>query len=167
MLRFMYTFDYDGSGNDHERISPMLFNVEVYSTAEKYDILALKLRAKDKFDKAVRTCWDMDDFAHCITDLYSSIPSTDRALRDTVVEVAHEHIEALLEKDGFRSVLEETAGFAADVTQLMAQSDNSSPKEYNCPNCGNLWKAVLPSESTYYCIHCGHGGTHWDNYVVK
>ena len=67
MLRFMYTFDYDGSGNDHERISPMLFNVEVYSTAEKYDILALELRAKKKFDKSVRTCCDMDDFAHCIT----------------------------------------------------------------------------------------------------
>ncbi len=145
----------------------MLFNVEVYGTAEKYDILALKLRAKDKFDKAVRTCWDMDDFAHCITDLYSSIPSTDRGLRDTVVEVAHEHISALLEKDDFRGVLEETAGFTADVLQLMAQSDNWSPKEDNCPSCGNLWKAVLPSASKYYCIRCGHGGTHWDNYVAK
>lgn len=102
----------------------------------------------------------MNDFAHCITKVYGSTPSTDRALRNTVVEVAHQHIGALLEKDSFRSVLEETAGFAADVTQLIAQSDNSSPKEYNCPSCRNLWKVVLLSESTYYCIHCGYGGTY-------
>jgi len=135
MLHFMYRFDYDGSGNDQGRVSPMLFNVQVYGIADKYGILALKSVAKEKFDKAVRTCWDMDDFAHVITEIYSSTPSTDRGLRDTVVDVAltdrglrdtvvdvaHEHIRALLEKDDFRGVLEETA-------VLLRMSRNLWPK---------------------------------------
>lgn len=60
----MYTYDYDGSGNDLERIFLMLFNVEVSSKAEKHDVLALKLRVREKFEEAVKTCWDMNDFAH-------------------------------------------------------------------------------------------------------
>lgn len=124
MLHFMYAFDYDGSGNDHERVSPMVFNAEVYSIADKYGILILKVRAKEKFDKAVNTCWDMDDFAHAITEVYSSTPSMDRGLRDAVTKVAHKHISTLLKEDDFLGVLEEIGGFAADVTQLMAQDVN-------------------------------------------
>ncbi|KAL2057371.1 hypothetical protein ABVK25_002424 [Lepraria finkii] len=144
MLYFVYIFGYDGSGNGQECISPMIFNAEVYSIADKYGILALKVRATEKFDKAVRTCWDMDDVAHAITEVYSSTPSTDRGLRDTAVEVAHEHISPLLEKDDFRGVLEEAVGFTADVTQVFAQSESSSLRTYHCPRCGNHWEALLP-----------------------
>jgi len=80
----------------------------------------------------------MNNFAHCITEIYSSTSSTDQVLRDTVVEIAYEHIKALLEKNNFRSVLEKTAEFATDVIQLMTQSNNSFLKEYNCSNCENL-----------------------------
>lgn len=121
MLRFMYTFDYDGSGNDHERVSPMIFNAEVYSIADKYGVEALKTRAKEKFDKAVWTCWDMDDFPRAITEVYSSTPSTDRGLRDAVVEITFQNINTLLKKPDFQDVLEDTVGFAADVTKIMAQ----------------------------------------------
>lgn len=168
MLHFMYRFDYDGSGNDQGRVSPMLFNVQVYGIADKYGILALKSVAKEKFDKAVRTCWDMDDFAHVITEIYSSTPPTDRGLRGIVVDVAHEHIRALLEKDDFRGVLEETAGFAADVTQLMAQEAISpTVRKYRCPNCANQWEAVLSSKSTFFCLRCSSSRSDWDNHIIK
>lgn len=121
MLRFMYAFDYDGSGNDQERVSPMIFNAEVYSIADKYDVQALKIRAKEKFDKAVWTCWDMDDFPRAITEVYSSTPSTDKGLRDALVEIAFQNINALLKKPDFQDVLEDTAGFAAGLTTVLAQ----------------------------------------------
>lgn len=122
MLRFMYTFDCDGSGNDQERVSPMIFNAEVYSIADKYGVQALKTRSKEKFDKAVKTCWDMDDFARAITEVYSSTPSTDRGLRDTVAHTVVENIQGLLTKPDFQDVLEDTVGFGADVTKILAQS---------------------------------------------
>ena len=167
MLHFMYTFDYDGSGNDQERISPMLFNTEVYSIGEKYAISALKQRAKEKFDKVVRICWDMDDFAPAVTKIYNSTPSTDKGLRGTVVKVAHEHVSALLLKNDFRVVLEETAGFAADVTRLLVRGDNPSLVNYRCPNCFNVWRAVLSSTSAYYCIYCGFKSSDWASCAVK
>lgn len=34
MIHFMYGFDYDSSGSDHSRVSPMLFNVNVYQVCE-------------------------------------------------------------------------------------------------------------------------------------
>lgn len=163
MLRFMYTFDYDSSGSDWERASPILFNVEVYSIAEKYGVLPLKLQAKEKFEKAIQNCWDMDDFSPAITEIYNSTPTTDRGLRDAVVEISHEHICRLLEKHAFRDVLEETAGFAADVTQQMASSDTAM-ENYRCPNCGKCWKAVVPASGTYYCIQCGYRQSNWEKY---
>ena len=163
MLQFMYTFDFDSSGNDLERMSPMLFDVEVYSLAEKYDVSPLKLLTQDKFRKAVETCWDMDDFAQTVVAVYSSTPSTDRGLRDTIAEVTRDHIATLLEKCLFKEVLEVTAGFAADVIQLMASG--SAKKKYRCPNCGSNWEAVIAPSTHYVCQNCRNGRYDWQNYA--
>ncbi len=56
MLRFIYTFDYNNSDNNYKQILSILFNIKVYSIAKKYDNLTLKLQAKKKFNKAVKTC---------------------------------------------------------------------------------------------------------------
>lgn len=52
----------------------MIFNARVYGIADKYDVPALKSQAKEKFEKVVETCWDMDDFPHAIAEVYSSTP---------------------------------------------------------------------------------------------
>jgi speckle-type POZ protein len=56
MLHFMYLFDYDASGSDQAPVSPMIFNVKVYSIADKYDVPMLKSQAREKFEKVVKTC---------------------------------------------------------------------------------------------------------------
>jgi hypothetical protein len=56
MLHFMYLFDYDASGRDQAPISSMIFNVKVYSIADKYDVPMLKSQAREKFEKVVKTC---------------------------------------------------------------------------------------------------------------
>ncbi|PQE26690.1 BTB POZ domain protein [Rutstroemia sp. NJR-2017a BBW] len=71
MLQFMYNFDSDASGNTKSSSSPMVFNAKVYSIADKYEILALKSQAKQKFETTVDTCWDMDDFLYAIAQLQS------------------------------------------------------------------------------------------------
>jgi speckle-type POZ protein len=170
MLNFMYLFDYNASSGDQARASPMIFNAKVYSIADKYDVMALKSQAKEKFEKAAKSCWNMEDFPPAISEVYSSTPATDRGLRGLVVEISCTHIDALLARQDFRNVLEETVGFAADVTQFMAadvtQLLASNFKEYKCPNCGNHWKAVLSGGSTYYCVRCGGSRANWEQYVV-
>ena len=170
MLQFMYTFDYDASSSAENTSSPMVFNVKVYSIADKYDVPALKSQAKQKFKTTVETCWDMDDFPYAVAQVYNSTPSVDRGLRDVVVAVACKHTSQLLSKQGFRDVLEDTVGFASDIAQLLAKSqercESRSQNKYRCPNCGKQWEAVLPSTGSYYCIYCGRGYPNWTSYVV-
>ncbi|KAI9784670.1 MAG: hypothetical protein M1816_000786 [Peltula sp. TS41687] len=118
-------------------VSPMLFHIRVYVTAEKYDIQPLKKLAKYKFANAIRTCWDMDDFPHAVAEVYSgeNLPAADRGLRDILVDVVHDHLEELLKKRGFLDVLEGTLGFAADAVRVIPKLP-----QYKWPN---------------FCTHCG------------
>lgn len=165
MLQFMYMFEYNGS--DQGRISPMLFNVRVYSLADKYGVSALKLRAKEKFEAAAKACWDLDDFPHVISEVYRSTPPTDRGLRDIVVRVAHEHIDVLSQKSSFRRALGETAGFAADVNHHLVRRQLPDLKRYKCPSCGHTWQAVLPCGGPYCCLHCGNRRSDWNDHVQR
>jgi len=128
MLQFVYTFDYDASGGAEGSASPMVFNVKVYSIADKYDVPALKSKARQKFETAVETCWNMDDFPDAVAEVYKSTLSVDRGLRNVVVNAACKHIGQLLSKQTFRNVLEETAGFASDMVQLLAKTQNQSER---------------------------------------
>jgi speckle-type POZ protein len=164
MLQFMYTSDYDASGSAENSASPMVLNVKVYSIADKYDVPALKSQAKEKFETTVKTCWNMDDFPYAVAEVYNSTTSIDRGLRDVVIDVTCEHINQLLSKQGFCDVLGESVGFASDMTQHLAKSQEESEKrlkKYQCPNCGQQWEAVLISGNHYCCIHCGHRDVNW------
>lgn len=80
MLRFLYSFDYDTGGSAADVASTMVFNVKVYSIADKYEIPALKSVASQKFIDSVKTCWNMDDFPHAVAEVYGSTPSNDQEL---------------------------------------------------------------------------------------
>jgi speckle-type POZ protein len=167
MMGFMYRFDYDGSGSHLDRVSPMLFHVKVYAIADKYRVLALKEQAKKKFENTVETCWNMDDFPHVVSEVYATSHAKDRNLRDTVVNVSHKHIAELLKKQPFSHVLENTPGFAADITRRLAEGQK--PKEqdkYRCPNCGITWEAKIQDGSYGHCINCGNHRSNWDSYKV-
>ncbi|KAJ5510616.1 hypothetical protein N7453_002719, partial [Penicillium expansum] len=119
MIHFMYGIDYDSSGNELGRISPMIFNIRLYQVADKYFVPRLKQRAKEKFGQIARTCWEMDDFPVAIAEAYQCTRKDDRDLRELLVQVSRDHIVELMKSERFCSVLEETVGFAADlVTSL-------------------------------------------------
>lgn len=159
----MYRFDYDADGSDQASVAPMVFHVKVYSIADKYDVLALKLQAREKFAKLVKTCWDMEDFPDAITEIYSPTHGIDRGLRDLVVEIVSKHIHALLKRQDFQDLLEETLGFAADVIRLIAP--RLLIKKYRCPSCYKIWEAVLSPGGYYGCMTCGTFRTNWERHV--
>jgi speckle-type POZ protein len=167
----MYTSDYDASGSAENSASPMVSNAKVYSIADKYDVPSLKSQAEEKFKTTVETCWNMDDFPYAVVEVYNSTTSIDRGLRNVITEVACEHINELLSKQGFRDVLEEIIGFASDVAQHLARipvkSEERGQKKYKCPSCGNQFEGTLVLGNNYYCMHCGDGDDNWNSCIVK
>ncbi|KAL4973725.1 BTB/POZ domain protein [Aspergillus desertorum] len=163
MIHFMYGFNYDSSGSDQGRISPMLFNVKVYQIGDKYGIPNLKEQAKEKFAASIKTCWVMDDFPVAIASAYSTTPSSDRGLRDLLVSTCLEHILELLENEDFRQVLRETLGFAADLVENRNHFTATSTR-YRCPHCGKEW-SFQGSGKIQYCPLCGSHRSDWAGYV--
>lgn len=165
MIHFMYGFDYDSSGSDDSRTSPMLFNVKVYQIADKYVIPHLKQRAQEKFETIVATCWQMDDFPATIAEAYKCTLKTDRGLRDPLVKASTEHIKELQKNDGFQNVLENTVGFATELALNLAQRNvpNSGTK-YRCPSCSAQW---ITSNKQQYCPGCGSSYSNWKPYIVR
>lgn len=163
MVHFMYGFNYDSSGSDRGRTSPMLFNVNVYQTGDKYDIPKLKEQAKEKFTVALKNCWEMDDFPVAIARVYSTTVASDRGLRDLLVDTCLEHIDRLLENDDFKQVLRETLDFAADLVQYY----RSSIPTYRCPNqyCRHEW-SIKCSAKINHCPLCSFKQD-WSGHVKK
>ncbi|KAL4777963.1 hypothetical protein BJX76DRAFT_363185 [Aspergillus varians] len=153
MIYFLYGFNYDSSGSDQGRTSPMLFNVKVYQIGDKYGVPKLKAEAKEKFSVAIKTCWEMDDFPIAIASAYSTTASTDRGLRDLLVSTSLEHINDLLKNDDFKQTLRETLGFAADLVQN--QGHQVSTTTYHCPNCMNNW-GIQSTINAQYCPLCAY-----------
>ena len=56
ILKFMYMFNYEAINSAENSLLLIVFNVKVYSIAEKYNILALKIQAKQKFQTVAETC---------------------------------------------------------------------------------------------------------------
>ncbi|KAJ9194390.1 hypothetical protein DTO164E3_5368 [Paecilomyces variotii] len=159
MVHFMYGFNYNNSGSEHGRVSPMLLNVKVYQVADKYDIPKLKAQAKENFTVAINKCWEMDDFPTAIEDAYSTTTSADRGLRDPLVSLSLEHIDILLDNEDFKQALRNTLGFAADLVQR-----NAKGKLYLCPCCTNEFY-VGASSSFRYCPLCSLESTDWEKHA--
>lgn len=124
MLRFLYGSGYDVvNTDDPTHLTPILFHIRVYAIADKYDIPTLKLRAQEKFNNVIMNFLKTDEFARVIAEIYSTTVPTDRGLRDKVVELAYVYRRELLDKKSFVHVLEETAGFAADLVQYMVRKE--------------------------------------------
>ncbi|KAJ5549655.1 BTB/POZ protein [Penicillium frequentans] len=159
MIHFMYGFDYDSSGNDFSRVSPMLFNIKVYQVADKYFVPQLKQRAKDKFGQIARTCWQMDDFPVAIAEAYQCTQKNDRDLRELLVKISQDHIAELTENEKFCSILQETIGFAADLTLSLCRERalTKDHHKYYCSTCSENWTSSSP-EGTRYCPFCGRSG---------
>ncbi|EIT73259.1 hypothetical protein AO1008_00634 [Aspergillus oryzae 100-8] len=145
MVHFMYGFEYDSSGSDLGRVSPMLFNINVYQVADKFEVPQLKQKAKDKFETIARTCWEMDDYPIAISEAYQRTHKGDR---------------------DFRTVLEEVLGFAADLVRH--SPGNTGVKKYCCPNCNFNWMLGHSAGNiSYRCPKCSSQRSNWDDFIVK
>ncbi|KAJ5915080.1 BTB/POZ protein [Penicillium verhagenii] len=153
MIHFMYGFDYDSSGSDFGRVSPMIFNIRLYQVADKYFVPQLKKKAKDKFEQIAKTCWEMDDFPVAIAEAYQRTQKHDRDLRELVVKTSQDHVVELVKNEKFCSVLEEITGFAADLALSLSKAVKAVNRNTSCASCYKTW--TLYESGACYCPYCG------------
>lgn len=153
MIRFMYEFEYDNA--DYE-ISPVLLNAKVYELAERYAVVALKTYAAKKFENALESGWNSDDFPRTINEIYTYIPATARDLGKHLVAISHQNIAKLSKNKDFQHTLETVTGFAALlVSFFVGKTDTDSQlRTYQC-YCGHEWRMHSVPSQYYYCPGCG------------
>lgn len=158
----MYYSDYDVAHG----ASSMLFHAQVYGLAERYVIPSLKDCSERKFQKAISSGWQLDDFPLAIVEAYDSTPETDVGLRNVIVEVATQNVKKLVKNSLFEDALREKAAFAADMVNALS-SDRKIIEETKCPGCKKIIPIVFPDGSYYYCMHCGARRSDWASFVVR
>lgn len=97
--------------------SHLLTHTRIYALAEKYDIPALKMLAKQKFEMAMACFYDSPEFADSIEEAYVSTIDSDRGLRDVVLQAFRSHPQLANTQDVF-AVIKRTPTLAFDLWKV-------------------------------------------------
>ena len=116
--------DFDTSETDEEICEGkqaqirMLNNVDVYALAEKYNLPGLKELAAKKFRRDACKC-PLNGLAAIAHETYTSTPSSDRGIRDLVIQICETHLDQIMEARDLEAVMEEIEGFGSDMFKVV------------------------------------------------
>lgn len=96
----------------------MLNNVDVYALAEKYNLPGLKELAAKKFRRDACKC-PLKGLAAIARETYTSTPSSDRGMRDLVIQICETHLDQIMEARDLEVVMEENEDFGADMFKVV------------------------------------------------
>ena len=119
MIDWLYTFRYRSlsirKANGHYAFMPEI-SVRMYALGEKYVVPDLCNFALSRLRKEARWSWSMPCFGDAIKFAYQTTPSSDRRLRDILVEASSENVKTLLqENEWFRELMREVPDFGIDL----------------------------------------------------
>ncbi|KAJ5406947.1 hypothetical protein N7465_008231 [Penicillium sp. CMV-2018d] len=146
MIRSFYGLNYDINQSERQ-MCPLLFNVQVYAIANRFEVEYLKTQAKLTFVTLAQDNWDTDEFLTAAFEAYKTTPKSDRGLRDVVVAVCQKHRRELREKKAFEKLVQETPGLATDLVLLshrwLPQSASTRVRlvqSFSCLSCFAKWQ---------------------------
>jgi hypothetical protein len=98
--------------------------LRLYVMADKFDVPALKLLARDRFYRAAELSWrDLECFPTVVDELYTCTPSTDVAMREIVCRLVGSDIESSEQRERMDWVMRKHGDFAVGVMNYMIQSN--------------------------------------------
>ncbi|KAG5747241.1 hypothetical protein H9Q69_002482 [Fusarium xylarioides] len=96
----------------------MTLPLRLYVLADKYDVPALRLLARDRFYRAVELVWEEAEcFPDVVDELYQTTPPTDTAMREIVCRLVAAVIHVPRVRDKMRSVMMKHGDFAVGVME--------------------------------------------------
>ncbi|KAJ5944880.1 hypothetical protein N7516_005048 [Penicillium verrucosum] len=146
MINSFYGLHYD-INQFSPRMCPLLFNVQLYAIANRFEVEYLKVQAKLTFVTLAQDHWDKAEFLTAASEVYKTTPQSDRGLRDVVVAVCQKYRRELREKKEFENLVQETPGLATDIVLLshrwLPQSASTRVRlvqSFSCLSCFAKWQ---------------------------
>ena len=94
--------------------------LRLYVMADKYDVPALKLLARDRFYRAAEVAWrDAESFPDVVDELYSTTPPTDLAMREIVCRLVGSGMKESKQRERMEGVMRKHGDFAVGVMNYM------------------------------------------------
>jgi len=113
MLHWMYKSTYDDdNGNNPSRCSAIVFNVQVYAIANKYNVSELKDLALASFTAQAGDHWDEAEFTQALrlTHDDDKFPQHDTAMAEAARAQLRVHAGDLMESEKFMSMIDQVGG---------------------------------------------------------
>ncbi|KAL9021688.1 MAG: hypothetical protein Q9185_001052 [Variospora sp. 1 TL-2023] len=121
---FFFVHEYCDAGTDDRRQERLILHCAMYACADRYSVAHLKVQAKGKFQALVVLSWPLKDLPTLIADVYTSTPSHDRGLRDSMVRICADHINEIIAGPSWQHIVKiEAAGqLGLDLLPLILAS---------------------------------------------
>ncbi|KAF4963623.1 hypothetical protein FSARC_8408 [Fusarium sarcochroum] len=92
--------------------------LRLYVMADKYDVPALRLLARDRFYRAIELAWEQAEcFPDIVDELYQTTPPTDTAMREIVCRLVGTRLLDVQVRDKMRPVMAKHGDFAVGVLE--------------------------------------------------
>ncbi|KAK4118054.1 POZ domain-containing protein [Parathielavia appendiculata] len=99
--------------------------LRLYVMADKYDVSALKLLARERFYRAAEITWrDAESFPDVVDELYRTTPPTDLAMREIVCRLVGSGMKENKQRERMEGVMRKHGDFAVGVMNYMIQLES-------------------------------------------
>ncbi|KAI8633281.1 hypothetical protein F5Y19DRAFT_417325 [Xylariaceae sp. FL1651] len=105
--------------NSHQ---DLLVSLRLYIMADKYDVPALRLLARDRFYRAAEFQWEFDDsFPDVVDELYSFTPETEVAMREIVCRLVGHRLKNEKVREKMQWVMRKHGDFSVGLINYMIE----------------------------------------------
>ena len=172
MLHYVYHFDYTYPSKEQNRGQKIVFDVNVHTIADKYNVAGLTNIAASKFTARAKSEWKTPGFAEAISEVYTVAADPDRELRNAIIAICSEKAGDLaVEHFGapVRAAASLLPAFGGDLFTKIASRLARPPKpdgdtRYKCPSCGKTFAMKGVSDDNYEtrnCPYCPYTYRNW------
>lgn len=159
MICHIYDLLYDQYLYPAPPITDLMFHVNVFATADKYDVPSLRALVVLKFTQLMNQKWSVSQVEFCTVIQRLCGPDAasfaDRSLQASAASFCSEHITDLIKLDPFVSMLEEGEPFAGHLLTAVLRGKASCVMEtFVCSRCKSVSEDDIKRNIGQTCISC-------------
>lgn len=167
--------DHGYEEGSEDTVSASLFDIRVFTLADKFFIDPLKELSAQKLEPHAEAEWNSSEFAAAIAAVYDDIPENDDTLKQIIFGVVKRHAKGLFDKSSesecFRKLVHQIPEFGEDIVRALARI--AGIRTYQCPSCPrNDAKFELTGvrTSSFGCPrnhYIGYGKSWWATHEIE